>query len=40
MTLGETSDEPLYISKEKFFKIKKNYGAPTNGDISISAVEE
>lgn len=30
----------LFISKDKYFEIKQNFGAPTNGDILISAVGE
>jgi len=39
-SLGREIDEKLYISKDKFDLIKKHYGAPTEGDILISAVGE
>ena len=38
--LGESSGEPLYISKEKYFEIKEKFGTPQNGDLLISAVGE
>ena len=39
-SLGREIDEKLYISTDKFDLIKKHYGAPTEGDILISAVGE
>jgi type I restriction enzyme S subunit len=39
-SLGETSGETLYITREKYFEIKKKFGAPENGDLLISAVGE
>ena len=39
-SLGEAGGEPLYISKEKYLEIKKTFGAPTEGDLLISAVGE
>lgn len=39
-SLGEFGDEPLYISREKFFELKEKFGAPQDGDLLISAVGE
>lgn len=39
-SLGESSGEPLYITRERFEDIKSKFGAPVDGDLLISAVGE
>jgi type I restriction enzyme S subunit len=39
-SLGESSGEPLFISKKRYNDIKEKFGAPIDGDLLISAVGE
>jgi type I restriction enzyme S subunit len=39
-SLGESSGEPLFITRERFEDIKSKFGAPVDGDLLISAVGE
>lgn len=39
-SLGESLNEILFISEERYSEIKNKYGVPQNGDILISAVGE
>ena len=36
--IGEPIEDPLFISREQYNAIKKNYGIPSKGDILITAV--